>query len=118
MLENKIYHNPRCSKSRSTLALLKENGIDVPVIAYLETPPTAQELATICEKLNIAPLALIRTKEALFAELGLHKTDVRSNAEWCDIMAQNPKLIERPIVIYNGKVALGRPPENILSLLS
>lgn len=112
-----IYHNPRCSKSRNTLKLLTENGIGVTEIRYLETPPTAEKLADLCEKLNITPMELIRTGESLFKELGLSKKDQRTDNEWLTILANNPKLIERPIVEIENKAVLGRPPENVLEII-
>jgi len=117
MSNAKIYYNPRCSKSRATHQLLQEQGIEMEVINYLETPPSAEELAQICQGLGIQPIDLIRTKEARFVELGLSASDERSKAEWFELMVQNPILIERPIVVYQNKVALGRPPENILPIL-
>ena len=112
-----IYHNPRCSKSRQTLELLRERGCQVVVIEYLETPPTAAELETFCRRLGMQPLELMRRKEKLFTELGLSAEDARSNQEWLKIMADNPILIERPIVVHAGQVALGRPPEKVLKIL-
>lgn len=111
-----IYHNPRCSKSRASLALLEAQAIDIEIIEYLTTPPSAEYLLTLCQKLNKKPVELIRHKEALFKELGLSLTDTHSDEKWCQIMHDNPKLIERPIVVYNDNAVLGRPPENILTL--
>ena len=113
----KIYHNPRCSKSRQTLALIEEQGVTPQVIEYLKEIPTAIELDFICTQLAIEPLAIIRTKEKLFAELGLSKQDEKSRQEWIQIMVTHPKLIERPIVVNGDKVAIGRPPENVLEIL-
>ncbi|PIQ23764.1 arsenate reductase (glutaredoxin) [bacterium (Candidatus Blackallbacteria) CG17_big_fil_post_rev_8_21_14_2_50_48_46] len=112
-----IYHNPRCSKSRETLALLQEKGAKPEIIEYLKTPPSARELDQICQKLGIEPQALIRSKEALFKELGLSLKDTRSRNEWLKILAEHPSLIERPIVVAGSKAALGRPPENVLDLI-
>ena len=112
-----IYHNPRCSKSRQTLELLRERGCQVEVIEYLQAPPTATELESFCRRLGMQPLELMRCKEKLFAELGLSTEDSRSNQEWLQVMAQNPTLIERPIVVHDGQVALGRPPEKVLKIL-
>ncbi len=117
MKDNVIYHNPRCGKSRTTLDLLRESGANVEIIEYLKTPPTAVELDEICTKLGVEPTALIRSKEKLFAELGLSLNDQRSRDEWLKIMAENPKLIERPIVLINGKAVIGRPPETIFDIL-
>ena len=112
-----IYHNPRCSKSRQALALLQERGCQVEVIEYLKTPPSADELEMFCRRLGLQPLELMRRKEARFKELGLAEDDPRSNREWLEIMADNPVLIERPIVVHDSQVALGRPPEKVLRIL-
>lgn len=112
-----ILHNPRCSKSRETLKLLQEHDVELPVVEYLQTPPTKAELAEICRLLGLKPLQLVRAKEALFAELGLSKDNGYSDAQWLDVLAEHPKLLERPIVIYRGRAALGRPPEQVLTLL-
>lgn len=117
MLNDAIYHNPRCSKSRQTLALLQDKGVKLPVVEYLDQPPSADELLKICALLDKRPLEITRTKEALFKELGLSKSDDRSDAEWAEVLAANPKLIERPIVVHGGKAALGRPPEDVLAIL-
>ena len=113
----KIYHNPRCSKSRQTLALIEEQGIQPEIIEYLKEVPTASEIDFICNQLAIEPLSIIRVKEKLFAELGLSKKDEKSRAQWIEIMVANPKLIERPIVVNGDQVAVGRPPENVLAIL-
>jgi len=117
MKDNVIYHNPRCSKSRATLNLLRESGADVGIVEYLKTPPTAAELDEICTKLGIEPTALIRSKEKLFSELGLSLRDQRSRDEWLNIMVKHPKLIERPIVLIGGKAVVGRPPKNVFDIL-
>ncbi len=111
----KIYHNPRCSKSRQTLALIKEKGVEPEVILYLTTPPTKQELLTVIEQLNIKPSQLLRKGEKIYKEL--FKGKEMEESAWVDIMVEYPKLIERPIVIKDGKAVLGRPPENVLDLL-
>lgn len=113
----KIYHNPRCSKSRQTLALLTDRGITPETVLYLENPPSADEVLGLASLLGLSPIEFTRTKEALFQELGLTKKDVRSDKEWAALLSENPKLIERPIVVANGKAALGRPPENVLGIL-
>jgi len=118
MLTDAIYHNPRCSKSRATLALLQSQGLELPIIDYLQHPPSPEVLLAICQVLGCAPLELMRTGEARFKELGLSKQDTRSPAEWCQLMHDNPSLIERPLVVYQGRAALGRPPENVLNILS
>ena len=111
----KIYHNPRCSKSRQTLALLTERDNDVEIVEYLKTPPTAHEIETLLTMLDLEPRALMRTKEAVYKELGLAGVDDR--ASLVKAMAENPILIERPVVVANGKAALGRPPEQVLDIL-
>jgi arsenate reductase len=110
-----IYHNPRCSKSRQTLSLLEERGITLDVIEYLNTPPSADKLGEILTLLDIAPRELMRKKEVPYAELNLADASM-SEAELINAMVNNPVLIERPIVLANGKAAIGRPPENVLAL--
>ncbi len=117
MSQYTIYHNPRCSKSRQTLALLTQNGIEPEVVEYLKTPPGEDALDEICAKLGKEPLEWMRTGEARFKELGLNKKDERSREEWLEILAGNPILIERPIVVCGDQAVLGRPPENALELL-
>ena len=112
----RIFHNPRCSKSRQTLELLTERGIEPEIIRYLETPPTEQELKDILSALNLTPRELMRTQEKEYKEQGLNNPEL-SDEQLIAAMIATPKLIERPIVIANGKVALGRPPENVLSIL-
>ncbi len=110
-----ILHNPKCSKSRETLALLKQRGYSPRVVEYLKEPPTAAELAAIVKQLGIAPGALVRKGEDVYKSkfAGRQLTD----AEWITAMVEHPVLIERPIVIANGKAAIGRPPERVLALL-
>lgn len=112
----KIYHNPRCGKSRDTLKLLEAQGINPEVVEYLKTPPTATELQDILHKLNIKPRELMRTKEPEYKENGLDDKSL-SDAELIEAMLRIPKLIERPIVLANDKAAVGRPPENVLAIL-
>ena len=112
----RIFHNPRCSKSRRTLELLTERGIEPEIIRYLETPPTEQELSEILDALGRQPRELMRTGENEYKELGLDNPDL-SREELIAAMVATPKLIERPIVLANGKAAVGRPPENILTIL-
>lgn len=111
-----IYHNPRCSKSRQTLALLEEQGITPKVVLYLEHPPTKKTILELATKLRMKPRAMMRDKEALFKELGLKEVE-QSDAAWAQVIADHPKLLERPIVVHGAKAAMGRPPENILSIL-
>ncbi|HHZ82691.1 MAG TPA: arsenate reductase (glutaredoxin) [Nitrospirales bacterium] len=117
MTKTRIYHNPKCGKSRQTLALLQEKGITPDIVEYLKTPPTEKELDEILNTLGREPQEVMRTKEAAFKELGLKTSDSRSRKEWIALMVQNPILIERPIVIHGAKATLGRPPENVLKIL-
>lgn len=112
-----IYHNPRCSKSRQTLALLEENGTKPTIVEYLKTPPTHQQLDSILRGLELEPQQLMRKGEAEYKELGLSNEDL-SRDQLIDTMIKSPKLIERPIVIAGDKVAIGRPPENVLTILN
>ena len=111
-----IYHNPRCSKSRQTLALLEERGIDPEIVLYLETPPSAETLADVLKKLGISPRQLLRKGEDAYKESNLSDTSL-SDQQLIAAMVANPKLIERPIVINGNKAALGRPPEQVLGIL-
>ncbi len=110
-----IYHNPRCAKSRQTLGLIEEKGRDFVVKEYLKNPPSKSELKKVIELLGIKPEQLVRKGEAEFKEN--FKGKELSDDEWIDAMVSYPKLIERPIVIEGDKAVLGRPPENVLSLL-
>lgn len=110
-----IYHNPRCSKSRNTLALLEENGINPKVVLYLETPPDAGQLKGLLAKLGISAAELVRRGEADYKACGLSRDS--SEEELIAAMAQYPKLIERPIVVKGKRAVLGRPPENVLGLI-
>ena len=111
-----IYHNPRCSKSRQTLSLLEEQGIEPAVTKYLDSPPDAATLSNILGMLNMEPRDLMRKKEKEYKELNLNNPDL-SRDELIKAMVENPKLIERPIVIKDGKAAIGRPPEQVLEIL-
>lgn len=115
MAEFTLYHNPKCSKSRATLVLLQEHGVQPKVIEYLKTPPSAAELKAIVEKLGIAPEQLVRKGEEVYKSkyAGKHLTD----AQWIKAMVDDPILIERPIVVAGRRAALGRPPENVEQLL-
>ena len=112
----KIYHNPRCSKSRETLKLVEAQGIQPEIIEYLKHPPTTAELQAILNKLGLQPRELMRTKEAEYKENGLDDKSL-SDAELIAAMVRIPKLIERPIVLANDKAAVGRPPESVLAIL-
>ena len=110
-----IWHNPRCSKSRQTLALLRDRGIEVEERRYLDDPPSAAELRAALDLLGLPAIALVRRKEPEFKAMGLSKdTD---EARLIAAMAAAPKLIERPVVFAGGKAALGRPPEAVLDIL-
>jgi len=111
-----IFHNPRCSKSRETLALLEAKGIAPKVVRYLETPPSAGELRDVLQKLGLTPRQLMRRKEAQYEELGLDDESLSDDA-LIEAMVAHPVLIERPIVLANGKAAIGRPPESVLGIL-
>ena len=109
-----IYHNPRCSKSRQTRALLGERGIEPDIIEYLETPPSVEELTDILAMLGLGPRDIMRKKEA--REAGLDDPGL-DDAALIKAMVANPIVIERPIVVNNGKAALGRPPESVADIL-
>ena len=110
-----IWHNPRCSKSRNAVSLLEEKGVEAEIVKYLDTPPSKEELINMLKMLGISARELMRTKEAIYKELGLK--DVTDEDALIDAMVNNPKLIERPIVIKDGKAAIGRPIENIIELI-
>ncbi len=113
----RIYHNPRCSKSRQTLKLLEEHNVEIDVIEYLKTPPTKKELKDILKLLDMDdPRELMRKKEKAYTEQGLDDPDLTFDA-LVNTMINYPIVIERPIVIANGKAVLGRPPENVLNIL-
>jgi arsenate reductase len=111
-----IYHNPRCSKSRQTLSLLHDKGIEPTVVEYLKTPPDAATLNAILKQLGMEPRDLMRKKEAEYKALKLDDPALSREA-LIQAMVDHPKLMERPIVIANQKAALGRPPENVLEIL-
>ena len=110
-----IYHNPRCSKSRNTLALLQEQGIEPDVVLYLETVPDAAEIRDLLHKLDMPAAQLVRRGEEAYKAAGLSRDS--SEEEIIAAMASHPKLIERPIVIHGDRSVLGRPPENVLDLI-
>jgi len=111
-----IYHNPRCSKSRATLELLREHGIEPTIVEYLKTPPSQAELARLLDMLGMEPRELMRSKEAEYREQNLDNPALQQK-DLIKAMHATPKLIERPIVVANGKAALGRPPEHVLEIL-
>jgi arsenate reductase len=110
-----IFHNPKCSKSRATLALLRERGVEPQIVEYLKTPPTADELRAIVAKLDIPPEQLARKGEDVYAKK--YAARPLTGDEWIAAMAQDPILIERPIVVRGDRAVIGRPPENVLKLL-
>ncbi len=111
-----IYHNPRCSKSRQTLQLLKDNNIEPVVIEYLKSPPSAPVIDNILNLLNIEPRELMRKNETSYKENNLDNPAL-TRAELIAAMVQHPILIERPIVVSNNQAAIGRPPENVLEII-
>ena len=115
-MTTKIFHNPKCSKSRATLALLEESGADHEVVRYLETPPDESELREILSLLQLSPRQLMRTGESIYKELNLDNPALDDDALLAAMLA-NPILIERPIVVSNGAARIGRPPESVLDIL-
>ncbi|MBF0426979.1 MAG: arsenate reductase (glutaredoxin) [Magnetococcales bacterium] len=111
-----LYHNPQCSKCREALALLRARGIEPEIVEYLKTPPTREDLTRILAALSLEPRALLRTKEAAYRDNGLDDLKLSREA-LIDAMVTHPKLIERPIVLRDGRGVLGRPPAKILELL-
>lgn len=117
MSEIRIYHNPRCSKSRETLALLKDRGIEPVVTEYLTNTPDAQELRSLLAKLGFSARDLLRTKEDEYKALGLNNPAL-SDDDLITAMVSHPKLIERPIVVCGNQARIGRPPEQVLEILT
>ena len=115
-MEVVIYHNPRCSKSRKTLDLIRSRNIEPRIIEYLKTPPPPRELGAILRMLGAGPRELIRSGESEFGENGLGDPGLTDD-QLIDAMIQHPILIQRPIVVANGRAAIGRPPENVLDIL-
>jgi len=114
-MKAKIYHNPRCSKSRATLALLEEHGVETDVIEYLRNPPTSTELRAILKQLGLPAAHLIRKGEAAFRDSGL--TLDAPEDKLIALMASEPIVIERPIVVVGNRARIGRPPESVLELI-
>jgi arsenate reductase len=112
----KLFHNPRCSKSRQALAILKENKIEFEIFEYLKMPLKESELEGLLKKLGLAPINIIRKGESIFKELELSSKDLNIK-EWAKIIAQNPILLERPIFENGEKAIVGRPPEDILQII-
>lgn len=111
-----IYHNPRCSKSRQTLELLQNNGVEPNIVEYLATPPTHQQLDSILRGLNMEPRDLMRKNESEYKDNGIDKPDL-SRDQLIEAMIAHPKLIERPIVVAGDQIVIGRPPEAVLTIL-
>ncbi len=111
-----IYHNPRCSKSRRTLEILNEQDVCTEIVLYLENPPSTKEVASILQKLGLSPRDVIRKGEEEYQVLNLKDQSLTEN-ELIKFMSENPKLIERPIVVKDDKAIIGRPPENVLSII-
>ena len=111
-----IYHNPRCSKSRQTLELLHERGLQPAVVEYLKTPPDAPTVTHLLKMLDMTPRALMRKGEKVYKELGLNDPALADD-RLVQAMVDNPILIERPIVVHDGRAALGRPPEAVLAIV-
>lgn len=111
----RIFHNPRCRKSRETLEIIRQAGHEPEIIEYLQTPPSASELKDLLRRMDKRPEEIIRKGEDIF-KLN-YKGKSLSDDEWIEVLVENPKLIERPIVVNGEKVALGRPPENIRNIL-
>ncbi|EID72689.1 arsenate reductase (glutaredoxin) [Imtechella halotolerans] len=111
----KIYHNNRCRKSREGLEIIENSGKEFEIVSYLDNPPTIEELNQLIKLLGITPIELVRTNESIWKEK--YKNVKLSDDEIIELMAINPKLIERPIVVNDGKAVVGRPPEKIKSIL-
>ena len=111
-----LYHNPQCSKSRATLQLLRDNGIEPRIIEYLKTPPSAGDLRHLAAALGAHVRDLLRSGEPEFEELGLADESLTED-RILDAVAANPKLLQRPIVVAGGKARIGRPPEQVLEIL-
>lgn len=116
MDETILYHNPRCSKSRGALELLRERGVEPRLIPYLDTPPSADELARLLALLGLSPRELMRKGESEYVDLGLGDGSL-TDAQLIAAMAEHPRLIERPIFVHRGRAVVGRPPERVLDLL-
>jgi len=112
-----IYHNPRCSKSRKALELLEQHGVQPDIVLYLETPPSAQQLTGLLQQLQLHTKQILRFGEDRAEELGITEHDERSEIDWIQLLADNPVLIERPIVVCGSKATVCRPPEKVLELL-
>ncbi|MCO5170777.1 MAG: arsenate reductase (glutaredoxin) [Planctomycetes bacterium] len=112
-----VYHNPRCSKSRATLALVEEAGVAHRVVEYLETPPTVKELDRLLDQLGLEPAQVTRTHEDAWAALGHDRAPPATRDAWLRALVEHPILLERPIVTDGRRAVIGRPPENVRALL-
>ncbi len=112
----KIYHNPRCRKSREALNIIQNHGVEPEVVLYLETPPSRKEIQDVLTKLEMSPIELVRKEEKLYKES--YRDKELSDEEWIRVLADNPKLIQRPVVIKGKKAIIGRPPESVEVLLN
>jgi arsenate reductase len=112
-----IYHNPRCSKSRICLQMIQDWGHEAEVIEYLKEPPTADTLDALCRAMGKEPVEIVRVKDAKFKDLSIPISDLENRNQCLKLMAANPAIIERPIVIFEGQVVLGRPPEVLQDIL-
>lgn len=117
-MKNFIYHNPRCSKSREAVKILQERNIHVDIVEYLKDPPTVDELSEVCALLNCHPTEIIRTKDPVFKQMKLSLSDDRSEAQWIQILVENPVLLQRPILVYNGKAVICRPADNLIHIIT
>ena len=115
-MKTTLYHNPRCSKSRATLELLKSKGVEPQIVEYLKSPPDAATLKKILSLLGMSPRELMRQNETVYKEAGLDNSGL-SDDDLINAMIEHPILIERPIFLANGKATIGRPPENVLTIL-
>lgn len=112
-----LYHNPHCSKSRATLDLLQQNGVEPDIIEYMQDPPDVETLQKICELLGVSVRSLLRTNEQVYKDAGLDESDL-SDDEILEALSQCPTLLQRPILVVDDKkAALGRPPENVLEII-
>ncbi len=112
----RLFHNPRCSKSRQALALLQESNVDFEILEYLKSPLDETDLLALFKKLDKTPLEIVRKGEAVFKELSLSTAEL-SQKEWAQLLVKNPILLERPIFDNGSKAVIGRPPEDILALI-
>jgi arsenate reductase len=117
MADVRIFHNPQCSKSRQTLELLADRGVDVEVVRYLDDPPTRADLERLLGELDVEPAALVRSGDPRFKELGLVKDDYVTAPAVVELLVEHPRLMERPVVERGGAARIGRPPEHVLEIL-